>query len=164
MTGSRTIEVNGAALPCAAADDQPLLHVLREAGLTATRMGCGSGACGACHVRVDGASVPACDTPLWAVAGKSIETLEGLARRRLGQVLREAFEEEQAGQCGFCLSGILATAADLIEREAAALDDGRVRAALDRHLCRCGAHNRIVRAVLRAAAQWADEPVDRSPA
>ena len=158
------LQDNGAALACAAADDQPLLHALREAGLMASRMGCGAGACGACHVRVDGASVPACDTPLWAVTGKPIETLEGLARRPLGQALREAFEQEQAGQCGFCLPGILATAADLIEREAAALDDTRVRAALDRHLCRCGAHNRIVRAVLRAAARWASEPVDRSPA
>jgi nicotinate dehydrogenase subunit A len=128
-----------------------LLDVLRHAcGLAGTRFGCGSGECGACHVLVDGASVPACDTPAWVAAGKEVVTVEGLSQGGRPGRLQQAFLEEQAGQCGYCLSGILVTATALLQREPHP-SEAQVRQALDGHLCRCGAHNRIVRAVLRAA-------------
>jgi len=135
-----------------AADDTPLLYLLRhDLGLKGTRWGCGAGQCGACHVLVDGRSVPSCDTPLWAAQGKAITTIEGLAAGERLHPLQQAFIDEQAAQCGYCLSGILMSAAALL-RECPDADEAQVRTALDRHLCRCGSHNRIVRAVLRAAA------------
>lgn len=135
--GVETAE-SGAALP--------LLHVLREQlQLKGTRFGCGQGDCGACHVLVDGRSVPACDTPLWAVEGRQVTTVEGLPA-----ALHQAFIDEQAGQCAYCLSGIQVTAMALLQAHPEPTE-AQVRAALDRHLCRCGAHLRIVRAVLRAA-------------
>lgn len=145
------LRVNGQARAVHAAGDTSLLDALRNAcGLKATRFGCGAGECGACHVLVDGASVPACDTPLWSVQDKDIVTVEGLARDGRPNRLQQAFVAEQAGQCGYCLSGILASATALLAREPHP-SEAQVREALDRHLCRCGAHNRIVRAVLRAA-------------
>ncbi|RZL86087.1 MAG: (2Fe-2S)-binding protein [Variovorax sp.] len=149
------LSINGVVreVPGDTADrDVPLVHVLRDAcGLVGTRLGCGANQCGACHVLIDGASVPACDTPLWAAEGKSIVTVEGLARDPRGAALQQAFIDLQAGQCGYCLSGILVSATALLAREPDP-SDASVRAALDRHLCRCGVHNRIVRAV-RLAAQ-----------
>lgn len=145
------LRVNGKERAVEAAEDTSLLDVLRNAcGLKATRFGCGAGECGACHVLVDGASVPACDTPVWSVQDKDIVTVEGLSRDGRPNRLQQAFIAEQAGQCGYCLSGILASATALLAREPHP-SEARVREALDRHLCRCGAHNRIVRAVLRAA-------------
>ena len=130
----------------------PLLYLLRhELGLKGTRFGCGANQCGACHVLIDGHSLPACDTPLWAVQGKTIVTVEGLAAKGTLHPLQQAFIDEQAAQCGYCLSGILISAAELLAHQPQA-DEAQVRAALDKHLCRCGSHNRIVRAVLRAAA------------
>lgn len=140
------LRVNGQEHTLSAAPGARLLDVLRdELGLVGTRFGCGSGECGACHVLLDGRSVPACDTPLWAAEGHDITTAEGLP-----PALAQAFECEQAAQCGYCSSGMLVSAAALLKR-APRPDDATVRAALDGHLCRCGAHNRIVRAVLRAA-------------
>lgn len=145
------LRVNGTERAVQAGENTPLLDVLRNAcGLKATRFGCGSGECGACHVLLDGVSTPACDTPVAAAQGKSIVTVEGLGGPGRPSALQQAFIEEQAGQCGYCLSGILATATALLEREPHP-SEARVREALDGHLCRCGAHNRIVRAVLRAA-------------
>lgn len=135
-----------------AADDTPLLYLLRhELGLKGTRLGCGANQCGACHVLIDGRSVPSCDTPVWAAQDKRITTIEGLAASDVLHPLQQAFIDEQAAQCGYCLSGILMSAVALL-REQADPGEAQVRAALDRHLCRCGSHNRIVRAVLRAAA------------
>jgi nicotinate dehydrogenase subunit A len=149
------LQVNGQERTLAADGQAPLLDLLRNAcGLKATRFGCGTGACGACHVLVDGASVPACDTPAWAVQGKSVVTVEGLSDGGAPSRLQQAFLDEQAGQCGYCLSGILVTATALLARTPQPTE-AQVRDALDRHLCRCGAHNRIVRAVLRAAGQEA---------
>jgi nicotinate dehydrogenase subunit A len=149
------LRVNGSERSVAAQADQPLLDVLRNAcGLPGTRFGCGSGECGACHVLVDGRSVAACDTPVATAQGKDIVTVEGLARGGQPSRLQQAFLEEQAGQCGYCLSGILATATALLARERHPTE-AQVRQALDGHLCRCGAHNRIVRAVLRAAGEFA---------
>jgi nicotinate dehydrogenase subunit A len=146
------LRVNGTGHVLATEDQTPLLEVLRNAcGLKGTRFGCGSGECGACHVLLDGVSVPACDTPVSAAQGREIVTVEGLARQD-GQPgpLQQALLDEQAGQCGYCLSGILASATALLARTPQPTQ-AQVRAALDGHLCRCGAHNRIVRAVLRAA-------------
>ena len=141
--------VNGRVVSAEVADSgapAPLLHVLREQlQLKGTRFGCGQGDCGACHVLVDGRSVPACDTSLWAVEGRQVTTVEGLPA-----ALHQAFIDEQAGQCAYCLSGIQVSAMALLQTQPEPTE-AQVRAALDRHLCRCGAHLRIVRAVLRAA-------------
>ena len=145
------LRVNGTDRTVDAQHDTPLLDVLRNGlGLVGTRFGCGSGECGACHVLLDGVSVPACDTPVGAVQGRAIVTVEGLAEDGRPGTLQQAFLHEQAGQCGYCLSGILASATELLARVPRP-SEAQVRAALDKHLCRCGAHNRIVRAVLRAA-------------
>jgi nicotinate dehydrogenase subunit A len=145
------LRVNGTERAVQAEENTPLLDVLRNAcQLKATRFGCGSGECGACHVLLDGVSTPACNTPVAAAQGKAIVTLEGLGAPDRPSALQQAFIAEQAAQCGYCLSGILATATALLAREPHP-GEARVREALDGHLCRCGAHNRIVRAVLRAA-------------
>ena len=145
------LHIDGSEREVGADDNLPLLDVLRGAcGLKGTRFGCGVGECGACHVLVDGVSTPACDTPVWAVQGKEIVTVEGLARDGGPTALQQAFVDEQAAQCGYCLSGILVTATALLAREPHPSEE-QVRAALDGHLCRCGAHNRIVRAILRAS-------------
>src|SRR4051812_21587483 len=133
----------------------PLLSVLRGAlGVMGTRFGCGEGQCGACNVLIDGTAIASCDTPLWAAAGKDVTTVEGLGSAERPQPLQAAFIEEQAMQCGYCVSGILISAAALLSRTPDPTE-AQVRAALDRNLCRCGAHNRMVRAVLRAAKEGA---------
>lgn len=146
------LSVNGHERQVQAGDNTPLLYVLRdELGLKGTRFGCGANQCGACHVLVDGQSVPACDTPVWFVQGKAVRTVEGLSDGQTLHPLQQAFIDEQAAQCGYCLSGILISATELLARQPVP-DEAQVRACLDKHLCRCGSHNRIVRAVLRAAA------------
>lgn len=155
MAGSFRLNVNGAESEIQAGPDTPLLYALRnDLDLKGTRFGCGSGQCGACFVLIDGHATPACDTPLWSVAGKSITTVEGLGGSGELGPLQEAFLAEQAAQCGYCTSGILISAAALLARNPKPTE-GEVRAALDRNLCRCGSHNRMVRAVLRAASQTA---------
>ncbi|HUL90836.1 MAG TPA: (2Fe-2S)-binding protein [Burkholderiales bacterium] len=145
------LTVNGVQTEIEASGDTPLLYALRnDLALKGTRFGCGSGQCGACFVLIDGHATPACDTPLWSVAGKSVTTVEGLGTARALHPLQEAFLAEQAAQCGFCTSGILISAAALLARNPKPTED-EVRAALDRNLCRCGSHNRMVRAVMRAA-------------
>lgn len=157
MSEAIKLYVNGIERRIAADPAMSLLAVLRSTlGLTGTHFGCGAGQCGACNVLVDGHAVPACDTPLWAAAGKQVTTVEGLGSPERPHPLQGAFLAEQAAQCGYCLPGILVTAAGLLARNPDPTD-GEVRAALDRNLCRCGAHNRIVRAVLRAAQDMRQE-------
>ena len=145
------LELNGRAQSVNTADNALLLDTLRNGlGLTGTRVGCGENQCGACHVLVDGVSVPACDTPMWAVAGKKVVTVEGLGNPDAPHPLQTALIEHQAGQCAYCLSGIQISAAALLAVNPAP-SDAEVRTALDKHLCRCGSHNRIVRAILSAA-------------
>ncbi len=145
------LDINGSGRALQAEENTPLLYVLRnDCDLRGSRFGCGAGQCGACHVLLDGVSVPACDTPVWAAEGKKVVTVEGLGGGAGLHPLQQAFIDEQAGQCGYCLSGILVSAAALLARQPHPTE-GQVRQALDKHLCRCGAHNRIVRAVLRAA-------------
>ncbi|HET7155417.1 MAG TPA: (2Fe-2S)-binding protein, partial [Hyphomicrobiaceae bacterium] len=148
MAETIQVRVNGVARPVEAAPDTSLLTVLRGTlGLTATHFGCGANQCGACNVLLDGQAVAACDTPLWAVAGKDVTTVEGLGTPERPHPLQQAFIAEQAMQCGYCISGILISAAALLKRNPDP-SEADVRGALDRNLCRCGAHNRIVRAVL----------------
>lgn len=146
------LTVNGVPAQIVASGDTPLLYALRnDLELKGTRFGCGTGQCGACFVLIDGHAAPACDTPLWSAAGKSITTVEGLGPSGALHPLQESFLAEQAAQCGFCTSGILISAAALLARNPKPTES-EVRAALDRNLCRCGSHNRMVRAVMRAAA------------
>lgn len=140
------LTVNGADHAVDRDPDTPLLSVLRDdLDLTAAKFGCGMGLCGACTVLVDGRPTHACDTPIRAVDGKGVRTLEGLR----DHPLQRAFVAEQAMQCGYCVAGIIMTSVALIEREPNP-SEATVRRALDGNLCRCGAHNRIVRAVLAA--------------
>lgn len=153
MADAVRLRVNGAERSVDAEPATPLLSVLRgQLGLTATHFGCGVNQCGACFVLIDGHAVAACDTPLWAAAGKDIVTVEGLGTPERPHPLQRAIIAEQAMQCGYCISGILIAAAALLERNPDPTE-AQVRDALDRNLCRCGAHNRIVRAVLRAAKE-----------
>jgi nicotinate dehydrogenase subunit A len=146
-------EVNGERRSVAADPDTPLLYVLRnDLGLVGSRYGCGSGQCGACFVMVDGKAMPSCDAPLWSVAGKSVTTVEGLSKGGALHPVQKALLAEQAAQCGYCASGIAVTAAAFLSTNKNPTEQ-EVRAALDRNLCRCGAHNRVVRAVLRAAKE-----------
>ncbi len=146
-----TLRVNGTEHSFAADGSTPLIDVLRNTlGLKGTRFGCGAEQCGACFVLVDGRIVISCTTPLSAVDKKAITTAEGLGRPDAPHPLQQAFIAEQAAQCGYCTSGMLMSAAALLERTPNPTED-EVRHALDRNLCRCGSYNRIVRAVLRAA-------------
>ena len=148
-------QLNGAAVAVEADPDQMLLDALRgRLGITAAHFGCGAGECGACHVMIDGHAMTSCDMPMWSVAGKTVVTLEGLGTIEQPHPLQRAFISEQAMQCGYCVSGILINAAALLKGNPSPTES-EVRAALDRNLCRCGSHNRMVRAVLRAASEMA---------
>jgi nicotinate dehydrogenase subunit A len=147
--------LNGVETSVDADPDRSLLDILRgPLRMTGTHFGCGANECGACNVIVDGHAVASCDTPLWAVADKDITTIEGLGTSEHPHPLQTAFIAEQALQCGYCIPGILISAAALLKKNPNP-SDANVRAALDRNLCRCGSHNRIVKAVLRAAAEMA---------
>jgi len=147
--------VNGREVSVQDQPGQTLLDVLRNTlNLKATRMGCGQGECCACRVMLDGRAVAACETPLWSVQGKQITTVEGLGTREAPHALQSAFIEEQAMQCGFCTSGILMSAAALLQRQAHPTRQEIVQA-LDGNLCRCGAHNRVIRAIEKVATQSA---------
>jgi nicotinate dehydrogenase subunit A len=150
---STTFRLNGHHVTVARSDDAPLIHALRgDLGLMATRFGCGQESCGSCMVSVDGDPRYACTLPLTSVAGRDVITAEGLAADPVGVALLAAFRDEQAGQCGYCLSGILVSAFALVRSDPAP-DRAAIVTALDSHLCRCGAHGAIIRAVERAAAQ-----------
>ena len=145
------ITINGKKIALTAPDKTPLLSLLRnELGLSGPKLGCGEGECGACMVLVDGRPQTSCNLPLWAVKEHAVTTLEGLGSAEQPHALQQAFVEENAGQCGYCLSGILVSASALLQHTP---EPTRVQIcqALDKHLCRCGAHERIIRAVQRAA-------------
>jgi nicotinate dehydrogenase subunit A len=158
MTERVEFNVNGRSVVVEAEGTTPLLSVLRhELALRGTHFGCGTEQCGACMVLVDGAPVYSCTRELAALVGKSVVTVEGLSSNGALHPLQQAFLDEQAGQCGYCLSGILISAAALLARNAKP-SRAEIAAALDAHLCRCGIHNRVIRAVQRAAATLAGEP------
>lgn len=158
MKGARDVptttelDVNGSTRRIAdARDDTPLLYVLRnDLGLKGTRFGCGDGVCGSCTVLMDGRAIQSCNTPLSAAAGRSVTTIEGLGTGGALHPLQQAFLDEQAGQCGYCLSGFIMGAAALITRNPAPSDD-EIRSALDLHICRCGSYERILKAIRRGA-------------
>ncbi len=133
-------------------DETPLLNVLRnELGLMGTRFGCGLEQCGCCTVLIDGTPEKCCAKPVYSVEGKSIVTVEGLGTPERPHPLQQAFLDEQAGQCGYCLSGILISAKALLDKNPKPTR-AEIAAALDDNICRCGSHNRIMRAVEKAAA------------
>lgn len=145
------ITINAQNIAIDVPDKTPLLSLLRdELGLSGPKLGCGEGECGACVVLVDGRPQTSCNLPVWAVRGHAVITLEGLAPAGQIHVLQQAFIEENAGQCGYCLSGILVAASALLQRTPEPTRE-QIGQALDPHLCRCGAHDRIIRAVQRAA-------------
>jgi nicotinate dehydrogenase subunit A len=149
--------LNGVETEIDADPDSSLLATLRgQLGMTGAHFGCGANECGACNVIVGDRAVAACDTPLWSVADKDITTVEGLGNPAKPHPLQRAFIAEQALQCGYCVPGILMSAAALLMQNANP-SETEVRRALDRNLCRCGSHNRMVRAVLRAAAEMATQ-------
>ena len=128
-------------------EDTPLLYVLRnDLGLKGTRFGCGQGNCGACAVLIDGRAQRSCELPVWSVEGKSIMTIEGLGANDQLHPLQQAFVDFQAGQCGYCLSGIIMTAVELVEAGGEP-SRPKIVEALERNLCRCGAHARIIGAI-----------------
>lgn len=138
--------LNGSAIELDVDPDTPLLYLLRnEFGLMGARFGCGLGLCGACFVHVDGVSAPSCDTPMWSLEGKSVVTIEGLTPHPV----QEAFLAGQSAQCGYCVTGIIMTAAALLDRDPHP-SEAAVASALDKHLCRCGAQRRMISAIVRA--------------
>jgi aerobic-type carbon monoxide dehydrogenase small subunit (CoxS/CutS family) len=146
-----SFKLNGENVKSDAAQDTPLLTVLvNDMNVNGAKFGCGQAQCGACLVMVNGSPIHSCVAPLSTVAGGTVTTLEGLKNGNLPSRLQQAFIDEQAAQCGYCTSGMIVQAHALLQRNPKPTD-AEVRAALDANLCRCGAHNRIVRAVLRAA-------------
>lgn len=147
------LRVNGRDREISAAPNTPLLYILRnDLGLKGTRFGCGAGHCGACTVLFDGNAVQSCDTPLWSAVGHDITTIEGLGSVDDPHPLQRAFIEEQAVQCGYCITGIIMSAAALLAKTANPTR-ADIAAALDRNLCRCGTHVRVFRAIQRAAKE-----------
>jgi nicotinate dehydrogenase subunit A len=146
-----SLKVNGVSRSVPAEPDTPLLYALRnDLELNGAKFGCGLAQCGACTVLIDGKAVRSCITPIGAIGGSEITTIEGLGSIDKPHALQQAFIEEQAAQCGYCINGMIMAAKELLDRNPH-LSEGDVRAALAGNLCRCGTHNRIIRAVLRAA-------------
>ncbi len=144
------LTVNGVRRSVTSPPETPLLTVLRdELGLVGSRFGCGLGLCGACFVKLDGAVVPACDTPLWQAEDGDVVTVEGLSVDGTPHPVQQALLAHQAAQCGFCISGIVVRAAALLDEDPSP-DEDAVVAALDGNLCRCGVQRRIVAAVVAA--------------
>jgi nicotinate dehydrogenase subunit A len=145
------LTVNGRSLRVTALETTPLLDVLRnQLDLKGTRYGCGLEQCGSCMVLLDGEPIYACSREIATVAGRAVTTIEGLGSVAQPHPLQQAFLAEQAGQCGYCLSGIMIGAKALLDRNPSPTR-AEIAAALDRHLCRCGAHPRILRAIEQAA-------------
>ena len=157
MPERHTLIVNGNSCTVEAEPDTPLLYILRnDLKLKGARYGCGAGQCGSCTVIMDGKDVFSCDTPLWSAAGRHITTIEGIGNAEHPHPLQQAFIDEQAAQCGYCITGIIMAAKALLDRTPSPTDDD-IDQALERHLCRCGTHNRIRRAI-RKAAQAGSKP------
>jgi nicotinate dehydrogenase subunit A len=145
------LKVNGRDQQIDAEPDTPLLYVLRDdLALNAAKFGCGLGQCGACTVIVDGKAVFSCVTPLLLLEGKRVTTLEGLGTIADPAPIQRAFMDEQAAQCGYCIAGMMMRAQALLMRNSSPSDD-EIRGELEPHLCRCGTHMRILRAIRRAS-------------
>ena len=145
--------LNGQNVRSTAHNSTPLLNVLaNDLQINGTKFGCGKAQCSACLVMVDGNPIKSCVAPVSSVAGRSVTTLAGMKEGDKPSRLQQAFIDEQAAQCGYCTSGMIIQAQALLDRNPHPTD-AEVRTALDGNLCRCGAHNRLVRAVLRAAKE-----------
>jgi nicotinate dehydrogenase subunit A len=158
---STSFTVNGGAVSVSANEDTPLLDVLRNhLGLKGTKFGCGLEQCGCCMVLVDGRPEKSCGKALSTIAGREIVTIEGLGTPERPHPLQQAFLDEQAGQCGYCLAGILISAKALLDHRPSPSRD-EIAAALDDNICRCGSHNRILRAVALAAERMRETGISR---
>ena len=146
-----SFEVNGKAVEVDVVENTPLLFVLRnDLGLKGAKLGCGTGHCGSCTVEIDGHSVNACTAPMWSVAGKSVRTVEGCGE----DAMLRAFLDHQAAQCGYCIPGILMGVRAFLRESPKADEAALVDYLTERHLCRCGTHTRILKAI-RAAREAA---------
>ena len=155
MAERLTLRVNGTTRTVEVERDTPLLYVLRnDLELNGAKFGCGLAQCGACTVTIDGQAVRSCATPVGQVGDKAIGTIEGLGSLEKLHPLQRAFIQEQAAQCGYCINGMIMTAKALLDRNPRP-SERDVRDALAANLCRCGTHNRIVRAIQRAAKEMA---------
>lgn len=155
-----SLKVNGKDVQLDVPQDTPLLYALRnDLGLNGPKFGCGLAQCGACTVLVDGGPVRSCVTPVAAVIGRRITTLEGLGTRAKPHPLQTAFIENQAMQCGYCSNGVMMSAAALLEENSDPSEE-QIRTALSGNLCRCGAHGRMIRAITEAARSLRE---DESP-
>lgn len=147
------VHLNGKPRPVQAEPDSPLLYVLRDQlGLHGPKFGCGLGQCGACTVHIDGQATRSCVLPVSALGNRKVGTLEGLGSSGQPSALQQAFIDEQAAQCGYCINGMVMQAADLLHRNPKPSEQ-QIREGLAMNLCRCGTHQRIVRAVQRASGQ-----------
>ena len=159
MLQTHQLNVNGQVVSFKSGADTTALQTIRNhLGLTASRYGCGQEQCGACHVLIDGQSKPTCQLPAETLVGRSIATLESASNLDLPstpflRALQSTFLEAQAAQCGYCTSGLLISATALLMNASGTVSDLQIRAALDPHLCRCGSHNRVLKAVKKAALQ-----------
>lgn len=148
-----TLRVNGVDHTVHAAPNAPLLYILRnDLKMKGAKFGCGLGLCGACTVMIDGHKALSCDTPIWAAIGKDITTIEGITADGLPHAVQRAFIAEQAAQCGYCTGGMIMAAVALLRNNPQPTRDD-ICTAMARNLCRCGAHQRIIRAVQRAAQE-----------
>jgi nicotinate dehydrogenase subunit A len=146
-----SLKVNGSTRSVETEPDTPLLYVLRnDLELNGAKFGCGLAQCGACTVLVNGTAMRSCVTPINRIGQAEVTTIEGLGTLEKPHPLQTAFIEEQAAQCGYCINGMIMSAAELLKRKPQPQEED-VRAALAANLCRCGTHNRIIRAVMRAA-------------
>lgn len=156
MEETLKLRVNGIEREVRAESATPLLYILRnDLGLKGTRFGCGEGHCGACTVLLNNKTVQSCDTPLWSAVGHEITTVEGLSQGGAPHPIQQAFLAEQAAQCGYCINGIIMSAKALLDCNPDP-SEAEIAAALDRNLCRCGTHVRILRAIARAAKMLRD--------
>lgn len=152
-----SIQVNGQTLEVDVPDDMPLLWALRdELGMTGTKFGCGTGLCGACTVHLDGAPIRACITPVSAVAGQAISTIEAMQHDPVGQVVQQAWIEQNVAQCGYCQAGQIMTAVSLLKRTPSPSDE-QIGEAMNGNICRCGTYPRIRSAIDQAATELAQE-------
>ena len=150
---SYAVRINGVVHAVQSSDpDHPLLYVLRGLGLTAAKFGCGLGQCGTCTVLIDGRAAQSCLVTIAQAQGKSVTTLEGLGSVVAPHPVQAAFIKEQAAQCGYCTSGMIMSAVALLTDKPKPTEE-EVRSALDGHLCRCGTHVRVIRAVMAASGQ-----------
>ncbi len=150
--------INGQAVELELDPDTLLVYVLRnDLKLKGTRFGCGTGHCGSCTVLIDDQPLQSCDVPLWSLAGKHVTTIEGLGSPQRPHPIQAAFIDEQAAQCGYCINGMMMTLAGLLKKTSDPTDDELI-AALDRHLCRCGTHMRILNAARRAIVSLKGTP------